>query len=86
MINLPRRKFITSALCLIAAPTIVRAANIMPVRVVEDRWEIIRFDDLVVRGSYDGVAWFVVEQPYLGGHACKLPYIEITIPHPCAPL
>ena len=35
---MPRRKFLTGLFGLIAAPAIVKAANIMPVRVIEPKW------------------------------------------------
>ena len=35
---MPRRKFLTGLFSLVAAPAIVKAANIMPVRVIEPKW------------------------------------------------
>ena len=35
---MPRRKFLTGLFGLIAAPAIVKAANIMPVKVIEPKW------------------------------------------------
>lgn len=35
---LPRRKFLTGLFGLVAAPAIVKAANIMPVKVIEPKW------------------------------------------------
>lgn len=35
---LPRRKFITGLVSLMAAPAIVRASSLMPVKVVIDPW------------------------------------------------
>ena len=35
---MPRRKFLTSLFGLVAAPAVVKAANIMPVRVIEPKW------------------------------------------------
>ena len=35
---IPRRKFLTGLFGLVAAPAIVKAANIMPVKVVEPKW------------------------------------------------
>ena len=35
---MPRRKFLTGLFGLVAAPAIVKAANIMPVKVVEPKW------------------------------------------------
>jgi hypothetical protein len=35
---MPRRKFLTGLFGLVAAPAIVKAANIMPVRVIEPKW------------------------------------------------
>ena len=35
---LPRRKFLTGLFGLVAAPAIVKAANIMPVKVVKPKW------------------------------------------------
>ncbi len=35
---MPRRKFLTGLLGLVAAPAVVKAANIMPVRVIEPKW------------------------------------------------
>jgi len=35
---MPRRKFLTGLFGLVAAPAIVKAANIMPVKVVEQKW------------------------------------------------
>ena len=35
---MPRRKFLTGLFGLVAAPAIVKAANIMPVRVIEPQW------------------------------------------------
>ena len=35
---LPRRKFLTGLFGLVAAPAVVKAANIMPVRVIEPQW------------------------------------------------
>ena len=35
---MPRRKFLTGLFGLVAAPAIVKAANIMPVKVIEPKW------------------------------------------------
>jgi len=35
---MPRRKFLTGLFGLVAAPAIVKAANIMPVKVIETKW------------------------------------------------
>ena len=35
---IPRRKFLTGLFGLVAAPAIVKAANIMPVKVIEPKW------------------------------------------------
>jgi hypothetical protein len=35
---MPRRKFLTGLFSLVAAPAIVKAANIMPVKVIEPKW------------------------------------------------
>jgi hypothetical protein len=35
---MPRRKFLTGLFGLVAAPAIVKAANIMPVKVIESKW------------------------------------------------
>ena len=35
---LPRRKFLTGLFGLVAAPAVVKAANIMPVKVIEPKW------------------------------------------------
>ena len=35
---MPRRKFLTGLFGLVAAPAVVKAANIMPVRVIEPKW------------------------------------------------
>ena len=35
---IPRRKFLTGLFGLIAAPAVVKAANIMPVKVIEPQW------------------------------------------------
>jgi hypothetical protein len=35
---IPRRKFLTGLFGLVAAPAVVKAANIMPVRVIEPQW------------------------------------------------
>ena len=35
---IPRRRFLTGLFGLIAAPAIVKAANIMPVKVIEPKW------------------------------------------------
>ena len=35
---IPRRKFFTGLFGLVAAPAIVKAANIMPVKVIEPQW------------------------------------------------
>ena len=35
---MPRRKFLIGLFGLIAAPAVVKAANIMPVRVIEPKW------------------------------------------------
>ena len=35
---MPRRKFLTGLFGLVAAPAIVKAANIMPVKVIEPQW------------------------------------------------
>ena len=35
---MPRRKFLTGLFGLIVAPAIVKAANIMPVKVIEPKW------------------------------------------------
>jgi hypothetical protein len=35
---IPRRKFLTGLFGLIAAPAVVKAANIMPVKVIEPEW------------------------------------------------
>ena len=35
---MPRRKFFTGLFGLVAAPAIVKAANIMPVKVIEPKW------------------------------------------------
>ena len=35
---MPRRKFLTGLFGLVAAPAIVQAANIMPVKVIEPKW------------------------------------------------
>lgn len=53
MIELPRRKFLTGLTALIAAPAIVRAASIMPVRAfVEDyAFEFSGFGSLVPIGQ-----------------------------------
>ena len=35
---MPRRRFLTGLFGLIAAPAVVKAANIMPVKVIEPKW------------------------------------------------
>ena len=35
---MPRRKFLTGLFGLVAAPAIVKAANIMPVKVIKPKW------------------------------------------------
>ena len=35
---LPRRKFLTGLFSLVAAPAVVKATNIMPVKVIEPKW------------------------------------------------
>ena len=35
---MPRRKFLTGLFGLVAAPAIVKAANIMPVKVIQPQW------------------------------------------------
>ena len=35
---IPRRRFLTGLFSLVAAPAIVKAANIMPVKVIEPKW------------------------------------------------
>jgi hypothetical protein len=35
---MPRRKFLTGLFGLVAAPAIVKAANIMPVKVIQPKW------------------------------------------------
>lgn len=35
---MPRRKFLTGLFGLVAAPAVVKAANIMPVKVIEPKW------------------------------------------------
>ena len=35
---MPRRKFLTGLFGLIAAPAVVKAANIMPVKVIQPKW------------------------------------------------
>jgi len=35
---IPRRKFLTGLFGLVAAPAVVKAANIMPVKVIEPKW------------------------------------------------
>ena len=35
---MPRRKFFTGLFGLVAAPAVVKAANIMPVKVIEPKW------------------------------------------------
>ena len=35
---MPKRKFLTGLFGLVAAPAIVKAANIMPVKVIEPKW------------------------------------------------
>jgi len=35
---MPRRKFLTGLFGLVAAPAVVKAANIMPVKVIESKW------------------------------------------------
>jgi hypothetical protein len=35
---MPRRKFLTGLLGLVAAPAVVKAANIMPVKVIQPKW------------------------------------------------
>jgi hypothetical protein len=35
---MPRRKFLTGLFGLVAAPAVVKAANIMPVKVVKPKW------------------------------------------------
>jgi len=35
---MPRRKFLTGLFGLVAAPAVVKAANIMPVKVIQPKW------------------------------------------------
>jgi hypothetical protein len=35
---MPRRKFLTGLLGLVAAPAVVKASSLMPVRVIEPKW------------------------------------------------
>jgi hypothetical protein len=35
---MPRRKFLTGLFGLVAAPAVVKATNIMPVRLIEPKW------------------------------------------------
>lgn len=57
MIELPRRQFITGLVSLIAAPAIVRATNLMPVKVLKlNKIQIINIanynlDDEIIYGT-----------------------------------
>lgn len=39
---LPRRKFLTGLVCMIAAPAVVRAASLMPVKAFEPAFDIFK--------------------------------------------
>lgn len=54
---MPRRKFLTGLFGLVAAPAVVKAANIMPVKVIESKWYLAESPSLqsmanpIIKGS-----------------------------------
>ena len=54
---IPRRKFLTGLFGLVAAPAVVKAANIMPVKVIQPKWYLAEGPSLqsmahpIIRGS-----------------------------------
>lgn len=58
---MPRRKFITGLFGLVAAPAIVKAANIMPVKVIEPKWFL-----------NDGLPLQTITHPVRAGSAIRL--------------
>ena len=58
---MPRRKFLTGLFGLIAAPAVVKAANIMPVKVIEPKWYLA-----------DGLPLQTMAHPVRAGSAIRL--------------
>ena len=58
---MPRRKFLTGLFGLVAAPAVVKAANIMPVKVIEPKWYLA-----------DGLPLQTMAHPVRAGSAIRL--------------
>jgi hypothetical protein len=58
---MPRRKFLTGLFGLVAAPAIVKAANIMPVKVIKPKWYL-----------HDGLPLQSMEHPVRTGGGIRL--------------
>ena len=67
---MPRRKFLTGLFGIVAAPAVVKAANIMPVRVIEPQWFV-----------NDGIGLVSMAHPVRKGGALNLSQLrEILMP------
>jgi len=58
---MPRRKFLTGLFGLVAAPAVVKAANIMPVKVIEPKWYLA-----------EGISLQSMAHPIIKGSAMNL--------------
>ena len=58
---LPRRKFLTGLFSLVAAPAVVKAANLMPVKVIKPKWYLA-----------EGVSLQSMAHPVIKGSATNL--------------
>jgi hypothetical protein len=58
---MPRRKFLTGLFGLVAAPAVVKAANIMPVKVIKPKWYLA-----------DGLPLQTMAHPVRAGSAIRL--------------
>jgi len=58
---MPRRKFLTGLFGLVAAPAVVKASNIMPVKVIEPKWYLA-----------DGLPLQTMAHPVRAGSAIRL--------------